>query len=151
MEQQTSTTSLFQLNVDANASYALRSAATWSRVLAILGFIFGILFFVLAFIIQNTLSNAARYEDYGYRGNTSTLANAGMAAYIVVGIIYIIGSIFALGFASKASTALKTNDANALRSAFASVRNYFAFWSILLIICLLLVIISIAGLAGSRM
>jgi hypothetical protein len=68
-----------------------------------------------------------------------------MAMYIAIGVVIIIGSIFPLMFGNKASAALRSNDANGLRSSFSSLRNYFAFWSILMIIGLLLTIIGIAG------
>src|SRR6266480_495832 len=140
-------TSLFQLNLDASNNATLRSAASWAKVLAILGLIFGILFVVVAFIVQNTIKSASSsYEGLGgYRGNTSIIANAGMIVYLCLGIITIIGSIFALNFGNKISTALKTNDQNSVRIGFAGLRNYFAFWSILMIIGLLLMIISIAS------
>jgi hypothetical protein len=151
--EQSPNTSLFQLNLDASNNATLRSAASWAKVLAILGLIFGILFVALAFIVQNTIKNASSsYEGLGgYRGNTSIIANAGMIVYLCFGIITIIGSIFALNFGNKISTALKTNDQNSVRTGFAGLRNYFAFWSILMIIGLLLMIISIASGSMARM
>jgi len=143
-------TSLFQLNIDPKSAATLRSAASWSKVLGVLGIIFGILFFAIAFLVQNTLKNAGgAYEDLGgYRGgNSNILASAGMIVYICFGALTIIGSIFALNFGNKISTALRTNDQNSLRGGFGGVRNYFAFWSILMIIGLLLMILGI--LSGS--
>jgi hypothetical protein len=148
----TPNTSLFQLNLDANNAFTLRSAASWAKVLAILGLIFGILLIAVGFLVQNAIKNNAYggYEDSDYRSNANILENmgtAGMIVYIFFGVLVIIGSIFALSFGNKISTALRTNDQNTLRSGFGAVRNYFAYWSILMIICLLLMIIGIA--AGS--
>ena len=42
--EQNQNTSLFQLNLDAQNSYTLRSAASWAKVLGIVGLIMGILF-----------------------------------------------------------------------------------------------------------
>src|SRR5687767_13970863 len=44
---------LFQLNLDANNSYTLRSAASWAKVLGIVGIIIGILCFATGFLLQN--------------------------------------------------------------------------------------------------
>lgn len=143
--------SLFSLNLDANNSSTLRSAASWAKVLGVLGIIFGVLFLALAFLVQNAIGNAAgEFEGYRYRGSTSMMANFGMGVYICMGVLTIIGSIFALNFGGKINSALRTNDQNTLRGGFAGLRNYFAFWAILMIIGLLLAIIGIAG-GASRM
>ncbi|MBK5270661.1 MAG: hypothetical protein JJE22_06570 [Bacteroidia bacterium] len=145
-------TSLFQLNLDANNSSTLRSAASWAKVLGILGIIFGVLFLGLAFLVQNALSSSrGGLEGFGYQGSTGMMANFGMGIYIGVGVLTIIGSIFALNFGNKITSALRTNDQYTLKGGFAALRNYFAFWGILMIIGLLLVIISIAGGAASGM
>lgn len=152
----TQNTSLFQLNLDANNSFTLRSAASWAKVTAILGLVFGILFIAIGFLVQNAVRNNpySRYDDDEYRGSANILENmgtAGMVIYIFFGVLVIIGSIFALNFGNKISTALRTNDQNTLRSGFSAIRNYFAYWSILMIICLLLMIIGIAVSSGSMM
>lgn len=138
--------SLFQLNLDAGNSYALKSAASWARVLAVVGFICGILFVIMGILVQN--SAGGRYRGYSdYEGSGSTAANIGMAVYVITGIILIISSIFALNFANKISRALRANDQYSLSSGFAAVRNYFAFWAILMILSLLLMLIGVAGIA----
>ena len=72
-----------------------------------------------------------------------------MITYIVMGLILLISSIFALNFGNKITRALRTNDQMSLTAGFAGVRNYFAFWAILMIICLLLMLIGVADLATS--
>lgn len=146
------TTSLFQLNLDANSSYSLRGAAVWAKVMAVIGLIFGLLFVALAFLIT---SNKSEFASGMYEGNErlrgygqNTAADLGMAVYIVMGLIFIISSVFALAFANKIGRALRSNDQQALGSAFGSVRNYFAFWAIVMILLLLLTIIGIAGLVS---
>ena len=151
MEQQN--TSLFQLNIDANVGMALRSAASWGRVIGILGIIFGVLLISAGIMVQAYMSSSryGGFDDYGYPGTRSTAANMGMFFYLISGILTIIGSIFPLTFGGKASTALRSNDPEKLRSSFSSLRNYFAFWAILMILGLLLTIIGIAGGAMTRM
>ena len=134
---------LFQLNIDMNANMALRGAASWAKVLAIVGFILGILFVILGVLVQNVLSSGAYYGR-----SSSMMGNVGMAVYIVMGLIMIIGSIFALNFSNKISTALRTNDQVALAGGIGAARNYFAFWAVLCIIFLLLVLITVVGTLG---
>lgn len=146
MEQNQEGSSLFQLNIEPATASTLKSAATWAKVLAILGIIFGVMFFIVGVIMQQAFSRSSDLlQDYNYRGSTGMLGNIGMAFYFVCGILTIIGSVFALNFGNKISTALRTNDQNTLRGGFAGVRNYFAFWSILMIIGLLLMILGILG------
>jgi hypothetical protein len=146
-------TSLFQLNLDAGNSYTLKSAASWAKVLAITGIIIGVLFFGIGLLVQNAISNnygGDRYGNTGLGGSNKMLANAGMVTYIVMGLILLISSIFALNFGNKISRALKANDQAALSGGFAAVRNYFAFWAILMIICVLLMLIGVAGMMSAR-
>jgi hypothetical protein len=144
--EQNQPTSLFQLNLDASNSYALRSAASWAKVLGILGIIFGVLFVIVGFMVQSALSSGSSdLEGFRYRSNASLAGGIGMFVYICMGILTVIGSIFAINFANKISSALRTNDQDTLRGGFAGLRNYFAFWGILMIIGLLLMILGIAG------
>ncbi|MGH2564881.1 MAG: DUF5362 family protein, partial [Ginsengibacter sp.] len=120
-------------------------------VLGILGIIFGILILIVGFAYQSLIggSRYSQFEGYGER-SASIAGNIVMVICVLFGALTIIGSIFALNFGSKITTALRTNDSNSLRGGFAGVRNYFAFWSILMIIYLLLVILSIASGALGR-
>jgi hypothetical protein len=139
-------TSLFQLNLDAQNSYTLRSAASWAKVLGIVGLIIGILFFIVGIMVQQTLSRYGGYSSYRSSGfSAASLGNAGMAVYLILGAIMVVTSIFALNAGNKISQGLKTTDQAALNSGFAGVRNYFAFWSVLMIIFLLLMFIGIMG------
>jgi hypothetical protein len=141
-------TSLFQLNLDAQNSYTLRSAATWSRVLGIIGLIIGALCILFGIVIQQKIS---QYGGY-YRTNgvsSQMMGNAGLVGYVLVGLMYIVSSIFALNAGNKILRGLKTNDQQSLNTGFAAIRNYFAFWTILMILFLLLLLIGFLGSLGS--
>ena len=142
--EQDQNNSLFQLNLDAQNSYTLRSAATWAKVLGVVGLVMGILFFILGIVVQQAVSRySGSYQSSGF--SARSLGNMGMAAYIIMGLMFVVSSIFALNAGNKINTGLKTNDQAALNAGFAGARNYFAFWSIILILMLLLVLISILG------
>ena len=143
--EQDQNTSLFQLNLDAQNSYTLRSAASWAKVLGVCGLIMGILFVILGIIVQQAIS---RLDYGGYRSSgisNSAIGNIGLAVYVIMGLVMILSSVFALNAGNKINQGLKTNDQATLNAGFAGVRNYFAFWAIIIIIMLLLLLISIAG------
>jgi hypothetical protein len=146
--EQNPNTSLFSLSLDAQNSYTLRSAASWSKVLGIVGLILGIFFAIVGVMVQQALSSGSRtYESGGF--SASTIGNAGLVAYVLMALIMIITSIFALNAGNKIIRALGTNDQQALSSGFANIRNYFAFWAIMIIIILLFMLLSImSGLGG---
>jgi hypothetical protein len=140
-------TSLFQLNLDAQNSYTLRSAASWARVLGIVGLIMGVLCIILGVMVQQAVSS---YDGY-YRNTNGfsmrTMGMGGLIIYVIMGLIMIISSIFALNAGSKISGGLRANDQATLNAGFANIRNYFAFWAVMMILSLLLMILGIAGTA----
>ncbi len=144
--EQNQNTSLFSLNLDAQNSYTLRSAASWSKVLGVVGMILGLLFIVLGIMFQQAVSRYGEYRSTGL--SASTIGNMGMAVYLVVGLIMIVSSIFALSAGNKLSQALRANDQASLNAGFAGIRNYFAIWAIVIIITLLLVLISLLSAMG---
>jgi hypothetical protein len=143
--EQNQNSSLFQLNLDAQNSYTLRSAASWAKVLGIAGMIMGLLFVIAGIIAQQALSQSSSLyrNDTGF--SARTLGNAGLIVYVLMGLVFIISSIFALNAGNKINQGLKANDQATLNAGFAGARNYFAFWAILIILMLLLMLIGIAG------
>lgn len=143
---QNQNTNLFQLNLDAQNGYTLRSAASWAKVLGVVGLIIGILCVILGVLVQQVVSNGSFRNETGF--SASTIGNAGMIVYVVIGLIFIISSMFAINAGNKVSRGLRTNDQASLNGGFAAIRNYFAFWTILLIIVLVLILISILTQIG---
>lgn len=142
-QNQTQGGPLFQLNIDMNANMALRSAASWAKVLAIVGFIMGILFVIFGILVQNAMRSG------GYYGrNSSMIGSYGLVVYLILGIVMIVSSVFALNFANKVTAALTANDQVALAAGIGAARNYFAFWAVLCIIFLLLLLISVVTALG---
>ncbi|MBC7872825.1 MAG: hypothetical protein H7Y01_02455 [Ferruginibacter sp.] len=146
--EQNQNTSLFQLNLDAQNSYTLRSAASWAKVLGVVGLIIGILCVILGILVQQVVTQNSRSFRNETGFSASSLGNAGLIAYVIMGLIFIISSMFALNGGNKINQGLKANDQAALNSGFAGVRNYFAFWTILMILFLLLILISLLGTLG---
>src|ERR1700741_1677309 len=99
--EQNQNTSLFQLNLDAQNSYTLRSAASWAKILGVVGMIMGILCIILGVLVQQAVSST---DIKGYRNSgvsASTIGNLGLAMYVIMGLIFIISSLFALNAGNK--------------------------------------------------
>lgn len=151
MEQ--SNTPLFGLTIEGQTASTISSSVQWGRILAICGIIFGGLFILIGIMITSLMSRATTgfggMESDSIRGSMMMGAGIGMVMYIIMGGLTILGNVFLLNYANKVGTALKTNDAVALNSGFAGLRNYFAFWAIIMIICLLFMLLGI--LSGSML
>ncbi len=144
--EQNQNSSLFQLNLDAQNSYTLRSAASWAKVLGIVGLIIGVLCVIFGIIAQQALSQGgSRYYSGGSGFSARSLGNAGLVVYVLMGLIFIISSTFALNAGNKINQGLKANDQATLNAGFAGARNYFAFWAIMMIIMLLFMLIGALG------
>jgi len=145
--------SLFGLTIESNTASTMSSSAQWSRVLAWCGIIMGVIFVVLGFLIQTIMSKASsvsRYESNdGFSGSMALAGGMGMIIYIIMGGLTILGNVFLLNYANKISTAIKTNDQTTLNSGFAGLRNYCAFWAIIMIIGLLFMLIGLASALSS--
>ncbi|HRG81037.1 MAG TPA: hypothetical protein PLO99_00915 [Chitinophagaceae bacterium] len=147
--EQNQNTSLFSLNLDAQNSYTLRSMASWAKVLGWVGMILGILFIILGIMVQQAMSQYGGYRSYRGGGFSATaIGNYGLAAYVIMGLIFVITSIFAINAGGKINAALRANDQAALSSGFANARNYFAFWAVIIIIMLLFVLLGVLGSMG---
>jgi hypothetical protein len=142
--------SLFQLNLDAQNSYTLRSAASWARVLGVVSLIMGILIIIFGIIFQQAVSRSGLdYYDRDSGMNASTLGNLGMVMYVLMGIIFILSAVFAMNAGNKINAGLKNNDQATLNAGFAGARNFFALWAILTILFLVLILISMLGALGN--
>ena len=146
------TPSLFQMNLDAQNSYNLRSAASWARVMGVTGILLGVFFAVmtvLAFIRLNEYSSRYGYRRRGSMdtlfGNGFTGTSFGLWIMIITSVIFILGGIFSLHFGNRINLSLKTNNQLGLNNAFAALRNYYALRSITLIIVLTIIFLGLAG------
>lgn len=139
--------SLFQMNLDAQNSYNLRSSASWAKVLGVVGIMTGIILIIMMAITLSKIEGSG-YSRYDRGGGIEEIfaAKTGLWIIIITGIIFIIGGAFSYNFGNKIGAALKSNDQNGLNSGFAALRNYFALRSITLIIVLLLLLISLANM-----
>jgi hypothetical protein len=137
--------SLFEMNLDAQNSYNLRSSASWAKVLGVVGIMTGVILIIMMVITLSRVENVSRYSRYD-RNDLQDIFAAKTSLWILIlsGIIFIIGGVFSFSFGNKMNTALKANDQNGLNAGFAALRNYFALRSITIIIVLLILLLGLA-------
>ncbi len=145
---------LFGLTIEANTASTMSSSAQWSRILAWCGIIMGAMLVILGLLSQGMMGKStgglSKFESNdGFAGSMALVGGAAMVMYIIMGGLTILGNVFLLNYANKISTALKTNDQGTLNAGFAGLRNYMAFWGIIMIISLLFMLIAIASLMMS--
>lgn len=142
--------SLFGLTIESNTASTISSSAQWGRVLAWCGIIMGVIFVLIGIVFQSLVGKSTggmgRYESSDSFGSMAFAGGAMvMIIYVIMGLLTILGNVFLLNYANKISTAIKTNDQAALNSGFAGLRNYCAFWGIIMIIGLLFMLIGVAS------
>ncbi|NOT51718.1 MAG: hypothetical protein HOP10_10630 [Chitinophagaceae bacterium] len=141
------TSSLFQMNLDAQNSYNLRSSASWAKVLGVVGILTGAILIIMMGITLSRIEEVDRYSRYD-RNTIQEIfaAKTGLWIMIISGIIFIIGGVFSFNFGNRINAALKSNDQDGLNAGFAALRNYFALRGITLIIVLILFLIGLANM-----
>ena len=147
--EQNQNSSLFSLNLDAQNSYTLRSVASWARILGIVSIIIAIICIIIGIVFQQKAGQLDGFDSYSSRRSgisSNSLGTMGLAIYVVMGLLYGVSGMFALNAGNKINGGLKTNNMELLNGGFAGARNFFAFWAILMILFLLLILIGFLGM-----
>ena len=147
--EQDNNSSIFSLSMDFQSSSVLKSAASWARLLAILGFVLAVLSVIIAVKMPSTMKAAPAMEGYGDPAANATATKMagtiGLVTYCFMGLIFAISSTISLTFARKTNMALAANDSVTLTEAFSSLKNFFVLWTVLTILTVLLMLITVAG------
>ncbi len=151
MDQQTPTT-LFDLQVDQQASVFLAESARWARFLAILGFVMcGLL--VLVGLFMGSFF-AGRMSSMNMGGSSMFSGGLFTFIYILIALLYFFPCLYLFHFGSKMRTALRNNDQEILLESFRNLKSCFKFYGILAIIVLgfyaIALIAAILGAAVGR-
>lgn len=151
MDQQTPTTSLFDLQMDQEASTYLGEAARWARFLSILGFIMCGLLILVGLFLGSVVSTAFR----GSMGSGSVFGGTFFTMlYVVIALLYFFPCLYLFQFGSKMRTAQRNNDQQLLSESFKNLKSCFKFFGILAIVVLglyaLALIAAVIGAAVGR-
>jgi len=145
---ETSTTSLFELQVDHEATVYLKDAARWAKFLAIMGFVFCGLFVLIGLFAGSFMATM-----YGTM-NTGRAGIMGGAfftiIYIGLALLYFFPCLYTFNFAKKMQMALRSNDQLQLNQSLRNLKACYRYMGILMIIGLCFWGLAIvAGVIGS--
>jgi hypothetical protein len=135
LEQQT-----VALEVTENSKFYLKTAASWSKFLAIMGFI-GIGFMVLGAITLIPMS--AWQTPYSAYSSLPVSFSALGIVYLVMAIIMFFPTLYLFRFSQQTVNALELNNALELEEGFKNIKRYWKFKGILVIVYLSLCILFI--------
>jgi hypothetical protein len=148
MEQNTENSSLFELQIDHNATAYLKEAARWAKFLSIVGFVFCGLMIIIGIFAGSIFTFIfSRMNPEGFGG-----AGVGVfftVIYILLAALNFFPCLYTYNFATKAQTALRNNDQEQLNLSLKNLKSLYRFLGILMIIVLGFYAIAIVfGLIG---
>jgi len=142
-------TSLFELQVDHEATIYLKEAARWAKFLAIIGFIFCGLFVLCGLFAGSFI--ASMYSRIGAAQGAAIGGAIYSVYFIVMALLYFFPCLYTFNFAQKMQLALRSNDQSQLNQSFRNLKACYRFMGILTIIGLcffaLGLIFAVVGLA----
>ncbi len=133
------TTNLFEFSIDPTAAGYLKDAARWAKFLSIIGFIFCGLFIIFALTASSIFALMLGNLVPGMTWFMSIVL-------IICALVYLFPCLFLYRFASKAQTAIRSQDPTLLSESFKNMRSLFRFLGILTIIGLGINILMYIGL-----
>jgi len=141
--------SLFELQVDHDASTYLKESARWAKFLAVIGFVLCGIILLVALFAGSMLAGSFGAMGMG-RGGTAMGAVVSVI-YIALGLLYFFPCLYTYNFATKMQIALRNNDQAQLNQSFKNLKSCYRFMGILMIIWLCFValglIFSVIGAA----
>jgi hypothetical protein len=145
MENQDTNQPLFNLGLSETAKTSLRGAARVAGAAAILGLVTVIIRIVLSFTERSKIES--RYEGFNQH-RVATERGPNIIGAIIELAIGILLFYFLNRFASLTKTGLNGNNTQLVNEGFGALANYFITAGVLVIICLVLFAIVLAGAAA---
>ncbi|WP_338763224.1 DUF5362 family protein [Bernardetia sp. ABR2-2B] len=157
------------LSFSAQAQTMLKSASSWAKFLAILGFInvffvftvaaglmsFGTFLPYLNLFLQNPNLPTEQMSQAGFdvsilsTGAYSYLPLVMGIIYIIVGIIYLFPIVHLFRFGSNASSAIRTGNEISLEKSMSHLKSHYKFLGMFIIITFVVyIIIAVVGVIG---
>ena len=157
------------LNFSIQAQAMLKSAASWAKFLAVLGFINVLLIFGVAaglmslgtflpqlnYILQNENLPTKQLGEAGFDISTFDMGAYSYAPlvigifYILIGIVYLFPIVYLFRFGSNAHTALRTGSEINLEKSMTSLKSHYKFLGMFIIITFVIyIILAIVGVIG---
>lgn len=135
--------SLFDLQIDSTSQSYLSETARWGKFLAIVGFIFCGLIALMAIFAGSIFATASNQLGGGIG-----VLGGGMVTifYVLIGLLWFFPFYYLYIFSSKMQNALRSNDQQALQTAFANQKSCYKFVGILTIVMLSIYILAILSM-----
>lgn len=132
--------------LNRSARVEIRSAAKWAKFLAIIGFVFSGFFILLGIVIGPILSGVSSMLGEGSPlGSFPTTIF--LFIYGFIAVIYFIPCWLLYKFAVNTENALRENTSEKLTESLTSLRRFFKFVGIMMIVILSLYILTMVGVA----
>lgn len=126
MENYSSSDSIFKVSVDHNTMEQLKTATTWARIVAIVGF------------ISAGLTLLGSFVSPGASAAEQAVMVGSIFGSLIVAVIAVIINLFLYKFANYTATSLSTMNQEQFNSGINNLRSYFKIVGILVIIGLAL-------------
>jgi divalent metal cation (Fe/Co/Zn/Cd) transporter len=132
-----------ELQVDETLSAHIKESAMWARFLGVLGFIYSAFISLIAVFMGFFIRQLMPAQML----SPAIMAGGLMAGavYFVMSVITFFVSLYLYRFGTKVQTALRTADQQLLTDAFASLKFYFRFWGIAVLVTLALLLLALAA------
>ncbi len=129
--------SLFDLHLDQQSVNYLKEAARWSRLLAIVGFIYCGLMAVCGLFMGSMMTRIMTSSLGGSDMAMSGVGTAFISFFIIfMALILFFPAYYLFNFSSKVKRALQNNDQAVLTDSLRNLKSFFKFNGILVIIVL---------------
>ncbi|HSC52919.1 MAG TPA: DUF5362 family protein [Phnomibacter sp.] len=133
---------IFEVSLNETSQQYLREIAKWSKFLAIVGLVVGILISIVGLLIM-LMGGSAMFEKYGAFGAFGSIIGV---VYILMGLLYIYPCMKQKKFANQIVSGMANQDQETITLAFENLKSVFKFWGILTIIIIsLYALIFVAG------
>ena len=138
--------SIFDLQIDDEASTYLTEIAKWSKFFAVLGLVGGLLVILAGLVTAFLSSSISTFA--GMRGMGPMIG----ILSVLVSVLYLYPSWLLLKFATNMPTALKKNDQLLVNESLKNLKSCFKFWGIVtLIVVGLYVLIFVINLVAQAL
>ena len=134
---------LFELQLDQPSTAYLGEAAKWAKFLAIMGFIFCMLFVVFALFAGTIMGAAMSAAGSGI----PSMFGSGIVTvfYLLIAALYFFPCLYLFKFSSQLQDAIRDHEQNKLQGSFKNLKSCFKFLGILTIISIAIYVLFIIG------
>lgn len=122
-----------ELTITSSIHGYLKESAKWAKFLAIMGFVFAGLMFIISFLLPEMLMQTAGYSQFSSFGSLRIVVTI---IYLTMSVLMVVPCLYLFRFATKAKMALTSFDQEELDLSLMNLKSMFKFWGITMIVIL---------------